>query len=104
MIRSTCKRDGCLNELFVGKDAAWMWQELKCLHQQPHSQMYPWRFYSRPRSVGSTVRIKARFLRQCEQRFARYHKIPLFIKMRGWCYRLIRLVSPSPQTVRTNSY
>jgi len=60
-----------------------MWQELKCVHHHPHFKMHYLRFYLKPRSVESTVRIKARFMRQCEQRFARYHKIPMFIKMRG---------------------
>ena len=33
------------------------------------------------------VRIKARFMRQRELRFARYHKLPRFIKMPGLCHR-----------------
>ncbi len=34
------------------------------------------------------VRIKARFMRQCEQRFARYHKTHHFMKQSGLCLRL----------------
>jgi hypothetical protein len=34
------------------------------------------------------VRIKARFMRQCEQRFARYHNVAEFIKRGALLYRV----------------
>ena len=58
---------------------------MQCVHVPIPLKKIPGDFIEGREALVRLVRIKARFMRQREKRFAQYHKTSLFIKQGGVC-------------------